>query len=183
MNDRSQQQVLTGPRRHAGQSFGDKSIGPLRSFGAVVAALLPFALLTQGGDACAGQKRAGFAVTVTVVAVARLQILEQMPILRISSDDVRRGYVEVPDATLLQVKTNNPAGFALDFHALGGVFRAIRVKWGGGEAEIGSEGGTVVQRHPAAGMAPLRLSYRFFLAEHLPPGDYAWPLLVAARPL
>ena len=81
------------------------------------------------------------------------------------------------------MKTNNPAGFVLDFHALGGVFRALRVKWGAGEAELGAEGGSVVQRNPAAVMAPLRLSYRFVLTENLPPGDYAWPLLVAARAL
>ena len=147
------------------------------------AVLLALTLPLQGGDAVAGEKRAVFAVTTNVVAVTKVSTREQVPVLTITPADIQRGYVDAPDATLLDVTSNSRTGYLLDFYAPASVFRAIRVKWGGTEAEIGSDGGTVAQRNPVPGKTTMRLSYRFLLAEGLLPGDYSWPLMVSARPL
>lgn len=135
------------------------------------------------GTALAGQSRAAFPVTVTVMAVARMEILEQAPSLRITAADLRRGYVDISDATVLTVKTNSPAGFALDVHTLAGLFTGIRLRYAGREVDLGAEGGSLTQRAAAAGARTLQLSYRFMLGDNLQPGDYPWPLMLSARPL
>lgn len=135
------------------------------------------------GTAFAGQSRASFPVTVTVMAVARMEILEQTPSLRITADDVRRGYVDISDATVVTVKTNSRAGFALDVHTLAGLFKGFQLRYAGREVDFGAEGGSLTQRSAAAGTRTLQLSYRFMLDDNLSPGDYPWPLRLSARPL
>ena len=141
------------------------------------------ALIGNPGTVSAGQKNTAFAVTVTVLAVARLEIMEQAQVLTITAADIDQGYVDVADATSLAVKSNNPSGFMLNVYALTGIFKAIRVRWAGHEVELGAEGGAVAQRNAAPGRTAMQLSYRFVLGGKLQPGDYPWPLMLSARPL
>lgn len=148
---------------------------------AAVLALL--AALGQGGAVSAGQAGSSFNVSVRLVTVARLEITEQARVLRITPDDISRGYVDVPNATSLAVSGVNRSGFALDIHPLTGIFKAIRVRWADGETEFGAEGGMVLQRGSVPQKSVMQLSYRFLLGQHLSPGDYPWPLMLSARAL
>jgi hypothetical protein len=148
-----------------------------------VMAMLCVAVQALHGIAIAGQSRASFPVTVTVLAVARMELLEQAPSLNITAADIRRGYVDIADATVVAVKTNSPAGFVLDVHALAGLFKGVRLRYAGREVDFGAEGGSLTQRAAAPGSRTMQLSYRFMLIENLQPGNYPWPLLLSARPL
>ena len=140
-------------------------------------------ILGQTSFAVAGGRQASLLVNVTVVAVARLQVLEQPPMLTIAPEDIRRGYVDVIDATALAVRSNSLSGFVLTIHPLAEIFKAMRVRWEGHDVEFGSEGGSTVHRQPGPCTAAVRLSYRFLLRPELPPGDYPWPLALSALPL
>lgn len=150
--------------------------------GAVAISLL-LSLSSLGSAVCAKQNSASFAVSVTVMAVARLEILEQLGMLKITPADVRRGYIDVADATMLAVRTNSPSGFTLNVQMLAGLFKTIRLRWDNRDEEVGAEGGSVTHRNSVPGTKTLRLSYRFVLGENLQPGDYAWPLMLSAAPL
>ena len=71
----------------------------------------------------------------------------------------------------------------MNVHPLAGIFKTIRVRWVGREAELGAEGGALVRRNSAPGTTTIQLSYRFVLGDNLQPGDYPWPLMLSARPL
>jgi len=108
-------------------------------------------------------------VTAHVMAHVKLKVLRQSSELIITNTDIARGYVDVPVASRIEIKNNNPAGYLLVFEGLDGPMRFIKgmyVKGGGREVYIESA----------------ELSYRFVLSRDARPGTYAWPLTISVRP-
>ena len=122
-------------------------------------------------------------VSARVVAVARLEWLSDRPQLRISSTDIARGYVELAQPTLLRVHSNSREGYTLDLQPRGALFSSVAVTGVAGTAELGSDGGSIVQRWHDARSASLALQFRFTLAPGVTAGQYALPLDIKVRPL
>ncbi|HEY2865189.1 MAG TPA: hypothetical protein VGK37_16330 [Casimicrobiaceae bacterium] len=118
-------------------------------------------------------------VTASVLPYLRLQLLKQAPILNVTPDDVARGYIDVSAATDLMAHTNDRNGFSLSFDARSTVFRKAQVSGLVRGLEIGPEGGWVHQPFTGHQML-MRLSYRFFLAPEVVPGNYPWPLQISS---
>lgn len=138
---------------------------------------------TRGHDAHAGTSRAQLGVTTVVPPVAVLRVEHQAPELMITAADVARGYVDVPAASRLAIRTSSRAGYMLDFHSRVPLFRTVAVRSKSGQGTIGPEGGTLVARGDFGRAFVDDLSFRFHLDDDVGAGTYPWPLAVAVRPL
>ncbi len=123
--------------------------------------------------------KAGYVKRTIVSRALRMQ----RQITAITDADVLRGYVEVPTGSRLRISSNNPAGYFIDFFTRLPIFRSVRVSNSNGSADLGPDGGTIIERGQHGRNLPLDLSYRFMLASNATPGTYAWPLALNVRPL
>ena len=131
----------------------------------------------------AATTRNQIAVTAFVPAQTVGQLVQQSSEITITDADIARGYVEIPGASQLRVTSNNPAGYIIDFFSRLPIFTSVRVSSTGGGADLGPDGGTIIERGRQGRDIPLNLSYRFNLAAQVQPGTYAWPLALNVRPL
>jgi hypothetical protein len=131
---------------------------------------------------CAADSGTLLQVTATVSPVAHLEAVVPAPLL-ITSADLARGFVDAPHPLRLHVYSNSRAGFALDVVAQSPWFTAVAIEGLDTQVTLGAEGGTIVQRWQDAPSRTLELRLRFRLEHGLPPGLYAWPLQLRARPL
>jgi hypothetical protein len=131
----------------------------------------------------AGETHATLTIAVTVPPVSRLQVVSQATTVEITALDLQRGYVELSEPTLLNVYSNAHDGFALEVLPMSPVIRAIAVRGLGSEADLGPEGGRIIERwqHPQA--TSLSLTFRLALAPGAVPGIYPWPLHLAIGPV
>jgi hypothetical protein len=131
----------------------------------------------------AGESARAMSVSVTVLPVIKLDVQQQVAQLSITPADIRRGYVDVPAASRIEVRSNSRNGFMLAFNTMLGVFKAVHVTGLGSPVELGTEGGSVAQRVSGREPVALQLGYRFILARDTKPGNYAWPIALSAQPL
>lgn len=148
-----------------------------------IAALLSFVAVSATPLAYAGPRTDVLTVSAVVLPHVQLRVISQNSQLRVTQDDISRGYVDVPTATHIDVKSNTRDGYVLAFDNLAVEIKAVQISGLDGAVEIGSEGGTVVQRQRGHQAAALKLGYRFIFANDMRPGDYPWPVTVSARPL
>jgi hypothetical protein len=143
------------------------------------------ALLLAGSVASAGAKDAhtDFAVTVTVRAVAHLDVQSAPSDLHISAVDLQRGYIDVAQPTQLIVRSNSQSGFALEVLTVAPMLASMIVEGLESDLYLGADGGTIVQRWQQPQTIKLSLKFRFALAPGLTAGDYPWPVRLAVRPL
>jgi hypothetical protein len=127
--------------------------------------------------------RSQIAVTAFVPAQTVAKLVQQRSEITITDADIARGYVEIPAASQLRVTSNNPAGYIVDFFSRLAIFTSVRISSAGGSADLGPDGGTIIERGRQGRDMSLDLSYRFNLAAQVQPGTYAWPLALNVRPL
>jgi hypothetical protein len=155
---------------------------------AALIAALSMATLAGGREAFAGSSTgpstsAKISMTATVLEHTRMQILHQAQEFVITPADIMRGFVEVPAASRVAVKSNNPAGYLLAFEVMSGpdaVFNSVNVLVGGRDVQISAGGGWIPQPYIRGGVT-MDVSYRFALAKGAQPGTYSWPLMVSVQ--
>lgn len=157
---------------------------------AALIAALSFAS-TEGADIAhaaesTGASKARVTVTAMVLAHSSIKFLYQAPELVVTNSDISRGYIEIPAASRIELKNNNPNGYMLVFEGTNGqvnLLKEINVQGLGRELQIDVHGGWIVL--PNEGLAPVtkELSYRFVLSENAQPGSYMWPLTLSVRPM
>src|SRR5262249_27203354 len=103
--------------------------------------------------------------------------------LEVSAQDVARGYVELPRAARLTVRSNSSAGFALEVLPLGELLAGIDVDGSGAQVHFDAGGGSIAQRGVRGRAIPVALGFRLTLAPGTAPGRYPWPLAFSVRPL
>jgi len=132
----------------------------------------------QAGTVVASAK---ISITATVREHTSLQVLAQAHELVVTNADIARGYVEVPSATRINVKSNNPAGYLLAFEAVSElpIFESMHVIVGGTDVQLSHGGGWVPQPYVRGGITQ-NVSYRFSLSKNAQPGTYGWPLMISA---
>ncbi len=154
---------------------------------ALVAALSLASLAGVVPEAHAGGPglTATIGITATVREYMNMQVLTQSPELVVTNADIRRGYVEVPFASRIRVKTNNASGYLLGFEIMSGpapLFDSVNVTAGGKEFQLASSGGWIPQPYVRGGET-LDISYRFMLSQGAQPGTYHWPLVLSVNSL
>ena len=73
-------------------------------------AFVPFARF-----ALAAGKKANIQVSATILLDISQKVVRQKTALMITAENVKEGFVDVPKATVLKIKTNNPMGYYLTF--------------------------------------------------------------------
>ncbi|NNM61600.1 MAG: hypothetical protein HKM03_05470 [Steroidobacteraceae bacterium] len=126
---------------------------------------------------------ARFGVAVTVQAVARLEQVSNPAFLSISATDLRHGYVDTSTPIGVRVKSNSPAGFALDVIPVMPIAASIEIHGLDADVALGPDGGTIIERWQRPQERRLQFSMRFNLVPGLRAGDYPWPIRLAVRPL
>jgi len=125
-----------------------------------------------------------FSVGALVRPVARLDVRTAPPAVDVSASDVARGYVDVNMPMELEIQSNSRAGYVLNVMPRTNLFAQVQVRGLDGLAELGPDGGAVVQRwNPDERSRNLSLTYRFVLQEGVQPGRYPWPVQLDVAPL
>lgn len=143
------------------------------------------ALVIAGSFAAADarESRTSMPVTATVLAVARIERLSVPAEVVVTAADLHRGYVDVGEPLGLVIRSNSPAGYALDLDTVTPLFSSLVIRGLESEQSLGAGGGSIVQRWRNAQTATLSLRFRFVLAPGVTAGRYAWPMQVRVRPL
>jgi hypothetical protein len=149
-------------------------------FAASLAALSPINSATVG-HAEAAENRAYMTVTANVVDTVSIRAVHQATSLVVTAQDVERGYVEVSAGSRLEIRNQRPCLF--EFRAVGNIFRSVKVTGIQGAAELGVDGGTLLQGGFGNGLAKVDVGYRFELKPGVSPGAYGWPLSLTVLPL
>jgi hypothetical protein len=130
------------------------------------------------GLSLAGSK-ATITVSANVMASISQTVFHQESKLNVTEEDVKRGFIEINSATILQVKTNERRGYVLFFEGGNDIIKEVWVKDKVRTIVLSSNGGLVHQ--PYSGNLELKdLSYKLLLKENIQPGLYSWPLRVRA---
>lgn len=119
---------------------------------------------------------------VVIPTVLRVSTVSQPATVQVDASHVAQGYVDLDQATMLQLASNSrrgmDLGIALDAQL---VSRAVvRIL----DAEIHAEGGHSTNRialQPVVDQ-PVRVSYRLYLNERARPGTYRWPVSLMFAP-
>jgi hypothetical protein len=121
-------------------------------------------------------------VTATVKRVLQVTTEYQAGTVQVSQKDMQRGYVDVPAGTVYRVRTNDPRGYLLHFHHMGGPFSAVSISDGARQVELAGMSALVPETSAGGpGGERKEISYRLFLSSEARPGSYPWPLLLEAR--
>jgi hypothetical protein len=121
-------------------------------------------------------------VSVQVVARTILTVDSQPATVEVTSTDIARGYIELPQAVAFHVRSNAANGYSMQFQPVAYPFVRAEVNWGNSVATIGSDG-TWLNRPYQQGTATGALNVRLTLAPGSEPGSYAWPVHFAADSL
>ena len=148
----------------------------------LLAGILVLLTASGSGTVLAGSTSATLSVSVTVLARTVLSVESQPSSLIVTEADVARGYVEAPGASVVQVRTNSPAGWLLEFQPLQGPYRALEVTGLGSTAQVSAAGGWLAQPYAGKTLVTASLGYRFFLSGDARPGLYPWPVSLSAMP-
>lgn len=122
-------------------------------------------------------------VSVTVRAVANIELQSAPTGLEITGADLKRGYIDVVQPTQLTVRSNSPSGFALEVLTITPMLASMIVAGLNDDLALGADGGTIVQRWQKPQAVNLSLKFRFALAPGLVAGTYPWPVRLAVHPL
>ena len=147
----------------------------------ILVAVLVLIAAARISPALAGSTTATLQVSVTVQARALLHVESAPAGLLLTEADVQRGYVELPAASRISVRTNSPTGYLLAFEITSGLIEEIQVRGLGAETYISSMGGWVAQPYTGA-VTSAELSYRLVLSKDARPGEYPWPVTLSASP-
>ena len=134
-------------------------------------------------ESSSGSTSAKIQVTAQVLEQTSMKILNQAQEFVVTAADIVQGYVAVPAASRINVKSNNPRGYFLMFEVMSGpdnIFNSIWVDVGGREVQLSPNGGLIHQPFIRAGITT-DLNYRFELSKDAKPGTYSWPLMVSIQ--
>jgi len=132
------------------------------------------------GLSFAGSGNATIMVSATVVARISQSIIYQEPAINVTEGDLKKGFIEIPSGTVLQIRTNNKNGYALFFEGSNELFKEIMVMDRGRTVTLSPQGGFVHQPYSGSNIEVKDLSYKLQLKENFQPGSYPFPFRVKA---
>lgn len=152
--------------------------GGLRRTGCVAGGLV-FMLSVVHADTTS----TAIAVGATVRPVASYRAVSEQTQLQITQGDIARGFLELPRATQLEIRSNSRAGYVLNVQPLSALFTRVEVLGFGSDIALDADGGSIVQHWNKPSAATVTVGYRFHFSAEAKPGIYPWPLRFAVAPL
>jgi len=114
-------------------------------------------------------------VSVQVIARTILTIDRVPEVVTVTTQDIARGYVEIPAAIAFRVRSNARNGYSVQFEPVGYPFTKADIAWDSQLAVVSADGSWLTRSYEAGERAGL-LSVRLGLSEYAAPGTYAWPV-------
>ncbi len=143
--------------------------------------LIAMAILAYfNGLSFAGSSNATVMVSATVIGRISQTIIHQEPGINVTEADVKKGFIEVPSGTILEIKTNARNGYALFFEGSNELFQEVMVMVNGRTVSLSPNGGFVHQPYSGSNIEVKDLSYKLQLKEDIQPGSYSFPFRVKA---
>jgi hypothetical protein len=148
-------------------------------------ALMALLLLGALTGTAQAQTSAQMQVTAMIRRVANLQVLAQPASVRVTREDIARGYVEAPGPLQVAVRSNTVGGYLLAITTRSQFFRSAQIHGLASPLQVGPEGGAARQPAGGSGMstATLALAVRFDLPPGAAEGEYPWPFQLSVEPL
>lgn len=142
-------------------------------------------LLCAFAGAAQAQTATQMQVTATIRRVANLQVLAQPGSVRVTREDIARGYVEAQGPLEVAVRSNTVDGYLLAITTRSQFFRSAQIRGLAAPLQVGPEGGAVRQPAGGSGMSAvtLALGVRFDLPAGVAEGEYPWPFQLSVEPL
>ncbi len=144
-----------------------------------ITAFLAFLAVIISAPLSAASMSAQLSVSVQVVARTILTVDTQPSTVQITSEDIARGYIDVPQSVAFRVRSNAANGYNVQFEPIGYPFRSAQVNWGTTMATVGSDGAWITRSYQQ-GTTAGSLSVRLNLAATTAPGSYPWPVRFTA---
>ncbi len=124
---------------------------------------------------------ASITVRAVVLPIATIKIIREPATLTVTTEDIRKGYVDANLLSLIEIRTNDPRGCLLTLDARSGPFKKAEVTVQGRTVLVDRQGGMIVLHLFGRQVVPLQ--YRFQLKSDTPAGTYRWPFSLSASPL
>lgn len=156
-------------------------VGSERKVRKIAAIALMIAATLAPVTASAESRSATMNVSATVVARAIVKVQQQPLDVLITSDDLRRGYVEISTPFLVNVRTNCRNGYLLRVVNTDPLFASAEISATDFDMHVLAE--SIINRpySPAGDMLDLKV--RLVLASGAREGRYSFPVAVDASPL
>ena len=119
-------------------------------------------------------------VSVRVLGRTLLTIVEPPTTITVTNEDVRRGYLDLPQALGFNVRSNVREGYVVRFEALPEPFVRAHIRWQRVHAVVGRSHEAWVSQPYTQGTQSVRADVRLDLGPQTTPGTYTWPLQVSA---
>ncbi|MBC7624751.1 MAG: hypothetical protein H7232_15360 [Aeromicrobium sp.] len=151
-----------------------------KTVAAACALFLCFSLLTPaiaGTDTNTVKLR----VAARVASFFRVQITLQADHFSITESDIRRGYIDLAQATHFSVTTNVTDAFVVDFQPHNNILLSVLVIGLDAPVEFGAGGGSAQQSASHGRVSFRQLGYRFHLQPDVLPGVYPWPMRISVH--
>jgi hypothetical protein len=143
--------------------------------------LIIFAFLGFFNGICfAENSNATIIVSATVIARISQSTIHQESRINVTEVDVKKGFIEIPSGTILQITTNTRTGYTLFFEGRNDLFKEVVVIDKGRSVALSPHGGFVRQSYPGSDVEVKDLSYKLQLKEDIQPGTYPFPFRVKA---
>lgn len=148
--------------------------------GVMVGAIMMMGILFLGSNTFAAGSKSTIQVSATVVANVSQTLIHQRQSFSVTQENVAKGYVDLPAATVLQVRTNDLNGYMLYFEIIAGIAKEIWIMDNSRTTVLSGGVGFILQAYPGPSGEVKEISYRIFLVPDTKPGLYAWPLSISA---
>lgn len=148
----------------------------MRSTTTAAALIGTIILAGMSSDLRADSATAEFRVSATVVARTLVDVQSATSEIVVTEADVQRGWVEVPAAMTISIRSNSRDGYLLRFSPLSGPFRGGEVSWGTSSVRLGADERWISQSRADQGLAVMNV--RLDLDSQTLPGRYALPVSV-----
>lgn len=147
-------------------------------------ACILLAVTSAGAESTVGSTVAhtalDFRIRIPVVVKAEARV--DPASLRLSTDDLKRGYVDLDAASSVVLTSNAHTGFMLAVAFDPGIVGAVELRMVGRAVKV-VESGMAVQMHSGPLVSQsVQVSYRLFLAAGAQAGEHRWPLAVSYAP-
>ena len=140
--------------------------------------LLAATSATAGSTLGSGVARAALDFAIRIPPMVRAEARSDPASLHVTSEDARRGYVDLDDASSVVLTSNARPGFMLAIAFDSGIVGAVDLRMVGRTVTAAASGDALlVHAGPLAGKRVL-VSYRLHLAPGVRAGEYRWPLAV-----
>lgn len=149
----------------------------------VLVSLLSLAPLSAGHSADNASHDEDLAISGSLGTHTALRTVFQTFEFVLTSDDIIRGYIDIPTAAQLEIQNYNLTGYLVIFNGLVGPFKEVHIEGLDRKVVVTSQGGEIAQPYHGRDPLTVRLRYRIVLTDNAKPGKYSCPLTISVSPI